>query len=158
MWYHQATSNLTTLAVFDSADQKTMNDPFDDLILFLRVAQAFKNRLQMSDRDRALVLSGTFASLLQMNSVANFCRELVLQHNPGHMLRKFDDFRSATEDPDFGVFLKQVRRKLSPETAEAQLMTLDYHCDVRPTDYSTPLEYAAAVMGVDGVWLEDNFG
>jgi len=112
----------------------------------------------MSDRDRALVLAGTFASLLQMNSVANFCRELILQNNPGHMLRKFKDFRSATEDPDFGVFLKQVRRKLSPETAEAQLMSLDYQCDVRPTDYATPLEYASAVMGVDGVWLEDNFG
>jgi len=135
-----------------------MNDPFDDLILFLRVAQAFKNRLQLSDRDRALVLAGTYASLLHLNCVANFCRELVLQHNPGHMLRKHKDFRAATEDPDFGVFLKQVRRKLTPETAEAKLETLDYQCDVRPTDYATPLEYASAVMGVDGAWLEDNFG
>ena len=135
-----------------------MTDPFDDLILYLRVAQAFKNRLQMSDRDRVLVLAGTNASLLQMNGVANFCRELILQNNQGHMLRKYEDFRSATEDPDFGVFLKQVRRKLSRETAEAQLVTLDYHCDVRPTDYPTQLEFAAAVMGVDGVWLEDNFG
>ncbi len=135
-----------------------MTDPFDELILYLRVAQAFKNRLQMSDRDRALVLAGTSASLLQMNCVANFCRELILQHNQGHMLRKYKDFRIATEDPDFGVFLKQVRRKLSTESAEAQLVSLDYQCDVRPTDYATQIDYVAAVMGVAGAWLEDNFG
>ncbi len=133
-------------------------DPFDELILYLRVAQAFKNGLQMSNRDRALVLAGTCATLLQMTPIADFCRQLVLQNNHGHMLRKYENFEAATLDPDFGVFLKQVRRKLSPEAAEAQLISLGYHCDVRPTDYPTQNEYAAAVMGVDAEWLNDHFG
>lgn len=135
-----------------------MSDPFQELILYLRVAQAFKNRLRMSDRDRALVLAGTCASLLQMTPIADFCRQLVLQHNHGHMLRKYSSFAEALEDSDFGVFLKQVRRKLTPEQAETQLVVLDYQCDVLASDYTTKSEYAAAVMGVDAEWVNDHFG
>lgn len=132
-------------------------EPFNELIIYLRAAQAFKDRLRMSDRDRALVMAGTCASVLQMKPIAGFCRQLVLQHNQGHMLRKYESFSNALEDPDFGVFLKQVRRKLSPEHAESQTVTLGYECDVLPTDYSTKTEYAAAVMGVDAQWIKDHF-
>ncbi len=133
-------------------------DPYTELILYLRVAQAFKNRLQMSDRDRALIMAGACASVLQMNPIADFCRQLVLQHNQGHMLRKYPSFQEALKDPDFGVFLKQVRRKLMPEQAEAQIIALEYHCDVLPSDYETKTQYAAAVMGVDAEWVIDHFG
>jgi hypothetical protein len=114
--------------------------------------------MQLSDRDRALILAGTCASMLQMMPIADFCRQLVLTNNQGHMLRKYSSFGEALEDPDFGVFLKQVRRKLMPEYAEAQLMALDYHCDVRASDYASKFEYAAAVMGVDAEWIHDHFG
>ncbi len=135
-----------------------MLDPFQEMILYLRLAQAFKSRLQMSDRDRALVLAGTCAHVMQMPAVAEFCRQLVLKNNQGHMLRKYDSFAHAVEDPDFGVFLKQVRRKLSPEAGEAQLIELGYECDVLRSDYSTDEEYTAAVMGVDAHWLKEHFG
>lgn len=135
-----------------------MSDPFNELIVYLRVAQAFKNRLRMSDRDRALVLAGISATSLQMTSIADFCRQLILQHNHGHMLRKYPSFAAALEDADFEVFLKQVRRKLTPEQAEAQIITLGYECDVLPSDYTTKTQYAAAVMGVDAQWLKDHFG
>ena len=135
-----------------------MLDPFQELILYLRVAQAFKDRLQMSDRDRALVMAGTCASVLQMKSIANFCRKLVLKNNQGHMLRKYETFAQALEDSDFGVFVKQVRKKLSPESAQVSLQTMEYHCEVLPTDYETKLEFAAAVMGIDADWLLANFG
>ncbi len=135
-----------------------MLDPFQELILYLRVAQAFKNRLQMSDRDRALVMAGTCASVLQMNSIASFCRKLILQNNHGHMLRNYEAFAEALNDSDFGVFVKQVRKKLSPEAAEAKLQTMGYRCDVLPSDYETKLEFAAAVMGIDAAWLNANFG
>ena len=132
-------------------------DPFQELILYLRIAQAFKNRLQMSDRDRALVMAGTCASVLQMNSIANFSRKLILQNNQGHMLRKYEAFAEALEDSDFGVFVKQVRKKLSPDSAQASLLAMDYHCEVLPSDYETKLEFAAAVMGIDADWLTANF-
>ncbi len=135
-----------------------MLDPFQELILYLRVAQAFKDRLQMSDRDRALVMAGTCASVLQMSSIANFCRKLILQNNQGHMLRKYAAFSEALEDSDFGVFVKQVRKKLSPESAHSNLQAMDYHCEVLPSDYETKIEFAAAVMGIDASWLAANFG
>ena len=135
-----------------------MLDPFDEMILYLRLAQAYRARLQLPDRDRALVLAGTCAHVMKMPELAEFCRQLVLQNNPGHMLRKYDTFAEATQDSDFGVFLRQVRRKISPERAESQLIELDYHCDVRRTDYQTDAEFAAAVMGVDAQWIQENFG
>ena len=135
-----------------------MLEPFQELIIYLRIAQAFKNRLQMSDRDRALVMAGTCASVLQMQSIANFCRRLILQNNHGHMLRKYKTFAEALEDSDFGVFVKQVRKKLSPEAAAEKLSSMSYHCEVLPSDYDTKLEFAAAVMGIDADWLTANFG
>ncbi len=135
-----------------------MSSPFDELILYLRLAQAYKNRLQMPDRDRALVLAGTCAHVVRMPAIAEFCRQLILKNNTGHMLRKYDSFAQACEDSDFGVFLKQVRRKLSPERGESQLIQLGYECDVRIEDYDTKEQFAAAVMGVDNEWLSENFG
>ncbi|MEL7496889.1 MAG: hypothetical protein AAFN77_04725 [Planctomycetota bacterium] len=132
-------------------------DPFHELILYLRVAQAFKERLQMPDRDRALLMAATAAHVLQMHPMANFCRQLILQNNQGHMLRKYKDFSEACDDSDFGSLLKSVRRKLSPEQAEAQVVTLNYRCDVLPGDYDTKEAFAAAVMGVDIEWLKQNF-
>ncbi|MDB2686896.1 hypothetical protein N9Y42_06760 [Mariniblastus sp.] len=135
-----------------------MLEPFQELIIYLRIAQAYKNRLQMSDRDRALVMAGTCATVLQMHSIANFCRRLILQNNQGHMLRKYDTFAEALGDSDFGVFVKQVRKKLAPETAETNLQTMGYRCEVLPSDYETKIEFAAAVMGIDADWLMANFG
>ena len=134
-----------------------MLEPFQELILYLRLAQAFKDRLQMPDRDRALVMAGTCATVLEMPAIANFCRKLILQNNQGHMLRKYESFDEAVEDSDFGVFVRQVRRKLPPEKAESLLMSYRYRCDVLPSDYPTKLEFAAAVMGVDAEWLQENF-
>lgn len=74
------------------------------------------------------------------------------------MLRKYDSFAEALGDSDFGVFVKQVRKKMSPELAEAKLGELGYRCDVRPSDYESKLEFAAAVMGIDAEWLTANFG
>ena len=135
-----------------------MPSPFQELIIYLRVAQAFDNRLQMPDRDRALVMAGTCAAAMQMMPMADFCRKPVLQNNSGHMLRKYSGFAEAITDPDFGIFLKQVRRKLPPGEALGLLTSLDYECDVKEGDYESEFEYAAAVMGVDADWLNNQFG
>ena len=135
-----------------------MVDQLQELVLFLRLAQAFKQRLQMSDRDRALVLAGTYAAMLQINPVAEFCRALILQNNHGHMLRKWPTFAQAIKEPDFGTFLKQVRRRFPTEKAETLLVEMGYECDVQRSDYESVEDYVAAVMGVDGKWLQEHFG
>jgi len=132
-------------------------DPTREIVIFARLAQAFKNRLQMQDRDRALIMVGVCASMLEMEVIANFCRQLILQNNHGHMLKRFENFREALRTEDFVTFLKQVRRKLPTEKAENLLVEFGYQCDVKRRDYTDPDVYIAAVMGVDYEWMKENF-
>ena len=132
-------------------------DPTREIVIFARLAQAFKNRLQMQDRDRALVMTGVCASMLEMEVIASFCRQLILKNNHGHMIRRFENFHEALRTEDFLTFLKQVRRKLPTEKAENMLVEFGYQCDVKRRDYSDPNVYIAAVMGVDYAWVKENF-
>ena len=129
-----------------------------ELVLFLRLAQGFKDRLRLQDRDRALVMAASCAELNQMPSVAAFCRKLILQNNHGHMVRRWPTMAVALQESDFMHFLRQVRRKLPIEAAEAQLIEIGYYCDVQRKDYPDDYAYVAAVMGVDSDWLDENFG
>ncbi|MEM7782764.1 MAG: hypothetical protein AAF623_05370 [Planctomycetota bacterium] len=135
-----------------------MATPFEEIVVYLRVAQAFDERRYMSDRDRALVMAGTCACAMRMPFIADFCRELILKNNSGHMLRKYADFEDAISDPDFGVFVKQVRRKLPPHMAKTKISLFDYECEVRQEDYESKVEFVAAIMGVGIDWLEEQFG
>ena len=132
-------------------------DPTRELIIFARLSQAFKSRLMMQDRDRALIMVGVCSSMLQMHEIANFCQQLILQNNRGHMLKRYENFEEALTCEDFVTFLKQVRRKLPTERAETQLEELGYKCDVRRRDYTDPDVFIAAVLGVDFEWVKENF-
>lgn len=129
-----------------------------ELVLYLRLAQAFKNKLQMPDRDRALVLAGTCAAILEMKSIDNFCRKLILQNNHGHMMKRWESFAEAIHQEDFGIFIKQIRRKFPIERAETLLSEFSYSCDVVRESYPSDEAYASAVMGIDHEWLTEHFG
>jgi len=135
-----------------------MNTLLDELILFLRLANGFKDRMMLLDRDRALVMAASCAALHQMHDVAEFCRQLILQNNHGHMVKKWNTMAEALADADFIHFLKQIRRKLPVEVAESRLVETGYECDVKRDDYSSDSEFVAAVMGIDSDWLKDKFG
>lgn len=132
-------------------------DPSRELVIFAKLAQAFKSRLMMQDRDRALVMAGVCASIMHMNEIASFCHQLILQNNRGHMLKRYQSFEEALTAEDFVTFLKQVRRKLPTERAETRLEELGYICDVRRKDYDDPDVYVAALLGVDFDWVKENF-
>ncbi len=134
-----------------------MPDVLREIVLYLRLAQAFGKRLQMLDRDRALLLAGSFASLRELSPISAFCRHLILQNNHGHMIRKWESFEQAIESADYQALLKQVLRRFPVEKAETTLATLNYECDVRRSDYDSELEFVAAVAGVGVDWLNENF-
>lgn len=112
----------------------------------------------MLDRDRALVIAGTCAALMQMKSIESFCRALILQNNRGHMIGKWESFSDAIEDGDYQLLLRKVRQKLSEDKARELLTELEYDCQVRKEHCKTNEEFAAAVLGVDVDWLSENFG
>ena len=134
-----------------------MNTLLDELVLFLRLAQAYKQKLLLLDRDRALVAAASCAQLNQMPAVAEFCRQLILQNNHGHMVRKWNSMEEALEEPDFTHFLKQIQRKMPTEVAESKLLEIGYSCDVKREDYQDDEQFVAAVMGVDSEWLGEKF-
>lgn len=129
-----------------------------ELILYLRLSQAFKERRKMQERDRALVIGGTCASLMEMKSIEKFCRSVVLQRNRGHMLKRWDTITEALEYEDFHLLLKQIKRKLPEETAIELLEDFDYRCTVKKSDHSSNESFAAAVLGIEYEWLVENFG
>lgn len=143
------------LNLYSSLD---MSSPFDEMIGYLKLSQAYRARSMVPDRDRALVLAAVQACHLQMHPLAELCRKMILQNNPGHMLRRFECVADAVEDADFDTFLKQVRRKIPRENINAVLSQLDYQCDLKKTDFASESEFAAAVLGLDVAWIKENFG
>jgi hypothetical protein len=142
----------------DPCYDQSGNGLLTELILFLRLANGFRERLRMADRDRALVIAACCAELNQMPAVAEFCRQLILQNNHGHMVRRWPTMGDALQHPDFVHFLRQLRRKMPLEAAEVHLIQTGYRCDVQRPDYADDKEYVAAVMGIDCEWLDENFG
>lgn len=112
----------------------------------------------MQDRDKALVIAGACASLMEMKTIANFCRSVILQRNHGHMLKRWETFTEALEYEDFHLLIKQIRKKLSEEQAMELLEDLDYRCKVRKADHDSNESFAAAVLGLELEWLRENFG
>ena len=112
----------------------------------------------MLDRDKALVVGGTCASLMGMHCIEKFCRSVILQRNRGHMLKRWESFTEALEYEDFQLLLKQIRKKLPEERAVELLEDFNYRCTVRKEDHNSNETFAAAVLGIDYEWLVENFG
>ncbi len=128
-----------------------------ELATFLHLAQTFWRQKKMSDRDRLLVLGGSLASESGLSRIAAYCRQLVLQNNHGHMIRRWDSFAQALGDEDFMHFLRQLRRRFPLEKAESILSSFDIQLANERATYFTDEEYAAAILGVDLDWLAQEF-
>ena len=135
-----------------------MSQPSDLLGLYLHLARASALRRQPHARDRLLVISGVIATHIGLMSVAAYCRQSILEHNPGHMVRRWNNFADALEDSDFLHFLKQVQRRYPQEKAERMLSTLGIDMAQERQTYYNDTEYAAALLGVSTDTLDELFG
>ncbi len=130
---------------------------WEELVAFLKLAQAFQQRKMIPDRDRAFVLAGCCAALCNFGSISAYCRSQILQNNRGHMVAKWPDFKSALEKDEFQVFLKQLARRLPLEKVEFQLQDLKYQTNLSLAEFQSEEEFLAALLELDPTWLEDNF-
>ena len=135
-----------------------MAQPIDQLSVYLHLVQAAQKKKQLPDRDRLLTLAAVCAAENQMHAIAGYCRHLVLENNHGHMLRRWPSVATAIEDEDFQTFLKQVRRRFPPERAESMLTKMGIDRARERETYYSEGEYAAALLGVDLDWLQENYG
>lgn len=145
--FRESPGNLVWIG--KTLQDREMSQPIDLLATYLHLAKAAWKRRQMQDRDRLLVISGFIATRMKLERISNHCRKLILENNPGHMIRKWQNFAVAIEDSDFQHFLKQMQRRFPQEKAEVLLANLGIDRANEKQLYLDEEEYAAAVIGAD---------
>jgi hypothetical protein len=118
------------------------------MLAFVKLAGLSQSRQQLGPRDKFLVLAAVAATESGCDTVAERCRQLVLEHNPGHILKKHESVALALANEAFQTYLKQARRFCSHERAEHLLTQLEIAPGI-PTANSglTASEYSLLLLG-----------
>lgn len=136
-----------------------MSNSIEQLATYLLLSKELWHRLIMMDRDRLLVIAGAVASEMHLESIASYCRFQILEHNQGHMLRKYPSFAVAMSDPDFLFFLKQVRRRFPHERAETLLDEYGLSAPAPSRqEFDSDEGYLCTLLGIERDWLRTTFG
>jgi hypothetical protein len=117
--------------------------------IYLHLSRASQQRRQQIKRDRCLVLSATIAEKLGLNTIAAYCRKLILDHNPGHMVGHWSSIEDAMTNADFLNFVRIVQRRYPLERAEQMLLEMGISGEGERSAYYTDGEYAAALLGTN---------
>ncbi len=135
--------------------ERMMSESADILAVYLHLASASRRRRRIHVHDRLLVVAASIAAMAHLPRIAAYCKRTILEHNPRHLIRRWDTVEEALEDPDFLHLLRSIQRRYPLEKAESLLDSLgiDRACE-RNTYYSDE-EYAAALLGTTLKELED---
>jgi hypothetical protein len=123
-----------------------MPDTDRTLGMYLHLARASHVRRQAMVRDKLLVLAGVQAQEMGLKTVAADCRTKILAHNGHHLLRQWPTLDSALADEHFLAYLKQLKRRYSPEKIEHMLASLGIELGREREAYFSDLEYATALL------------
>ncbi len=95
---------------------------------------------------------------MRLSRIARYCRHKILQHNPQHAIRRWENVADALEDPDFTALLRSIQRRYPQEKAERMLASLGIERGRERDAYYDDEEYAAALLGTCRDELEQRFG
>jgi hypothetical protein len=109
-------------------------------------------------RDRLFVISAFISARMGLPRIAAYCRRKILEHNPRHIIGRWDRVEAAINQPDFQHVLRNVQRRYPQEKAERMLASLGIERGREREAYFTDEEYAAALLGVTLEELEQTFG
>ncbi len=102
----------------------TMNDE-TAIGAFARLAEISQQKGQFIQRDKFLLLTGIAACRAGCIDIAARCRDIVLAHNPQHLIRRYDSLPDALRSDDFETFHNQLERFCTFEKAEYLLSEFD---------------------------------
>jgi hypothetical protein len=122
------------------------------------LARASEQRRRPLVRDKMLLLAGVIAARMDLPHIAAYCRKRILEHNRGHMIRRWPTLADALGDDDFLALLRQAQRRYPLEKAERMLANLGIDMAHERETYYTDNEYAAALLGTTPHDLEKMFG
>jgi Mg-chelatase subunit ChlI len=123
-----------------------MSDPTQLLAVYLHLAETSRQRQRPHVSDRLLVLAGVEAANQSQGSIAACCREMVLVHNPHHLIGRWATIPEALLDDEFLCLLRQLRRRYPQEKAERLLAVLEISVEHERKHYATESEYLAALV------------
>jgi hypothetical protein len=95
-----------------------MRDHESAMLSYLRLADISERKHQPIGRDKLLVLAAAAACRAGWPDVAGYCRDLVLKHNPAHLIGNFATVSDALRSDEFLPLLKQHERLCGYERAE----------------------------------------
>jgi hypothetical protein len=124
-----------------------MRDHESAMLSYIRLAEMSQRRRQLLGRDKLLVLASAAACRAGWPEVAERCRQLVLEHNPAHLIGNFPSVADALRSEDFAPLLKQHERLCGYERAEFLANDLGLKPDIRPEpDDKTPGQIALELL------------
>lgn len=135
-----------------------MPDHVDRLAMYLHLSRASEARRRMHVRDRLLVIAAVLASRNELPRIAAYCRQRILEHNPHHLIKRWDTVFEAAGDPEFAHFLRHIERRYPPENAEGMMQSLGLELGRERATYYSDEEYAASLLGVSQQELGEMFG
>jgi hypothetical protein len=125
----------------------TMNDPAGTMVTFVKLAAISQDRQQLPQRDKFLLLAGAAACEGGFSEVADRCRELVLQHNPRHLVGGYPSLADALCDADYVGFHTQLLRFCSYEQGEHLLAQQGLATGLPTPDSVSPRDYSLLLLG-----------
>ena len=88
------------------------------MLAYLRLADVSKRKQQLIGRDKLLVLAAAAACRAGWIDVGERCRQLVLEHNPAHLIGTYPTAADAMRSGDFTPLVNQLERMCGYERAE----------------------------------------
>ncbi len=101
-----------------------MLDQSAAMLAFIKLAGVAQSKRQLTQRDKFLLLAAATAVEAEFDQVAKRCRQLVLDHNPAHLIHRFESVAHALADLEYQSFQRQLKRFCSYEKAEHYLTQL----------------------------------
>jgi hypothetical protein len=88
------------------------------MLAYLRLADVSQQKHQLIGRDKLLVLASAAACRAGWIDVGERCRQLVIEHNPAHLIGTFPTAADALRSADFTPLVNQLERMCGYERAE----------------------------------------
>jgi hypothetical protein len=117
------------------------------MVTFVKLAGIAQDRQQMPQRDKFLLLAGAAACETGLSEVADRCRDLVLQHNPQHLVGRYPSLGDALCDVDYAGFHTQLLRFCSYEQGEHLLAQQGLATGLPTPDSVSARDYSLLLLG-----------
>ncbi|HTM55107.1 MAG TPA: hypothetical protein VL175_13820 [Pirellulales bacterium] len=114
--------------------------------MYLHLARASQARRQPLVRDKLLILAGVQAEEMGLGQISALCRQKILARNAHHLVRTWPTMTAALADDEFQSYLKQLKRRYSPEKVEHMVHSLGIELGRERDAYFDDFEYAAALL------------